>query len=171
MATHNLVSAVVSPANKTTIKNDIAAIKALLPFLIALTAAERKGGLKLGSKTVAFVKHAITYALANPSLVPSYVDLVEIQKDLTLQEDLIEILQWINELHKTIEDTMQEAGAESYTGILGFYQEVKIATEKNVPGAKAIYADLSKRYPGRKPKVVPTPAPTPIPPHPTPPTP
>ncbi|MHB8260820.1 MAG: hypothetical protein ACYDCN_04825 [Bacteroidia bacterium] len=167
MATQNLVSATISPADKTNIQTHLTAIKTLLPFLIALTPRERKEGLKLGNKTVAFVEDAITYAIANPLLVPAYVNITEIQKDLALQKDLIEVIQWFNGLHKTIEDTKQEAGAEAYSGILGFYQAVKIAAEKDVPIAKAIYADLSKRYPGRKPKVIPTPTPTP--PKPTPP--
>ena len=55
-------------------------------------------------------------------------------------------------------DTEQEAGAEAYNGILGFYNTVLDATSKGIPGARTIYDDLSQRFPGRKKAVIPPPA-------------
>lgn len=158
MATHNLVSASIAAADKTAVQTAIQTINGKLPFLISLTNDERKGGIKLGDKTVAFILKAIDYAEANPMLVPPYVNLVEIKKDYTLQQDLIEIQQWMAELLQKIEDTQQEAGVEALNGILGFYQAVRVATEKDVPGARAIYEDLSQRFPGRSKKQTPPPA-------------
>ena len=161
MSTQNLVSAAILAADKTAIQTSIQSITAKLPFLISLTTDDRKGGLKLGDKTVAFVDKGIDYANSNASLVPPYVNLAEIQKDYQLQKDLIDIEQWLLTLLQKIQDTYQEAGAEAYNGILGFYQSVSLAAEKNVPGARAIYNDLSARFPGRKkqtnpPKTTPT---------------
>jgi len=149
MATQNLVSASLPPADKTAVQTSIQAIATKLPFLISLTNDERKGGIKLGDKTVAFIAKAIGYAQTNPTLVPGYVNLAEIQKDYTLQKDLIDIQQWLAGLLQKIEDTQQEAGVEALNGILGFYQAVRVASEKDVPGARAIYGDLSQRFPGR----------------------
>ncbi|MBI3501183.1 MAG: hypothetical protein HY063_05255 [Bacteroidetes bacterium] len=155
MATQNLVSASLPPADKTAVQISIQAIATKLPFLISLTNDERKGGIKLGDKTVAFIAKAISYAQTNPSLVPGYVNLAEIQKDYTLQKDLIDIQQWLAGLLQKIEDTQQEAGVEALNGILGFYQAVRVAAEKDVPGARAIYQDLSQRFPGRTKAIVP----------------
>src|ERR1035437_3667728 len=121
MATQNLVSAQIAAAVKVQIQTNINAIATALPFLISLTAEERKGGLKLGDKTVAFVDKAIGYANTNAALVPAYINLPEIQKDYQLQKDLIEILKSLHTLVQKVEDTEQEAGAEAYNGILGFY--------------------------------------------------
>ncbi len=160
MSTQNLVSAQITAAVKAQIQTNINAIAALLPFLISLTAAERKGGIKLGDKTVAFIDKAIAYAQANPAFVPPYVNLTEIQKDYTLQKDLNDIQQWMITLIQKIEDTHQEAGIEALNGILGFYQAVSVATDKDVPGARSIYEDLNVRFPGRKKtKTPPTPPP------------
>jgi len=150
MATQNLVSASLPAAEKLAIQAAIQTITQKLPFLISLTAGERMGGLKLGDKTVAFVDKAIDYANSNSTLVPSFVNLVEIQKDYQLQKDLIDIEQWIMTLLQKIQDTYLEAGAETFNGILGFYQSVSLAADKNVPGARAIYDDLSTRFPGRR---------------------
>jgi len=157
MATQNLVSAVIAPANKTAVHTSIQSIAAKLPFLISLTNDERKGGMKLGDKSVAFIAKAISYAHANPTLVPGYVKLAEIEKDYNLQKDLIDIQQWLAGLLQKIDDTQQEAGVEAFNAILGFYQSVHVAAQKDVPGARAIYEDLSQRFPGRTKKPTPPP--------------
>lgn len=155
MATQNLVSASIAAATKAQIQTNINAIAAALPFLISLTADERKSGLKLGDKTVAFVDKAIGYANTNAALVPTYINLPEIQQDYQLQKDLLDILKSLLPLVQKIEDTEQEAGAEAYNGILGFYNTVLDATSKGSPGARTIYNDLSQRFPGRKKAVIP----------------
>ena len=158
MATQNLISSALSAADKTTVQTAIATINAKLPFLISLTSTERKGGIKLGDKSVAFVGKAIGYAQANPTLVPGYVNMVEILKDYNMQKDLLDIQQWMVSLIQKIEDTQQEAGVEAFNSILAFYQAVRIAAEKDVPGARAIYTDLNQRFPGHKAKTIPTPS-------------
>jgi len=158
MATQNLLSAALPAADKTTVQTAIQTINAKLPFLISLTSEERRGGVKLGDKSVAFVGKAINYAQANPTLVPGYVNMVEIVKDYNMQKDLIDIQQWMASLLQKIEDTQQEAGVEAFNSILAFYQAVRVASEKDVPGARAIYTDLNQRFPGRKVKVIPTPS-------------
>lgn len=157
MATQNLVSAVLPPTDKTAVQTAIQSIITKLPFLISLTNNERKGGIKLGDKTVAFIAKAIGYAQANPQLVPGYTNLAEIQKDYNLQKDLIDIQQLLASLNQKIEDTQQEAGVEALNGILAFYQAVRVAAEKDVPGARAIYEDLNQRFPGRTKKQNPLP--------------
>ncbi|HET7817686.1 MAG TPA: hypothetical protein VFL70_00095 [Bacteroidia bacterium] len=159
MSTQNLLSNEVTDEAKTEIRKHLSSIDSILPFLISLTNEERKSMLKLGDKTVAFMDKALDYAHAYPMLIPPYVSIPEVEKDYQLQKDLVDILQWINSLVQKLEDTQQEAGAEAYNSILGFYQSVKVAAEKDVPGARAIYEDLSERFPGRKKSQNPTPDP------------
>lgn len=149
MSTQNLVSASITADVKAEIQSHINAIAAALPFLISLTNDERKGGIKLGDKTVAFIDKALAYSTSNPSLTPGYVNLDEIQKDYKLQKDLNDIQQYMAGLLQQIEDTRHEAGVEALNGILSFYNAVRVASEKDVPGARAIYEDLSIRFPGR----------------------
>jgi hypothetical protein len=59
-------------------------------------------------------------------------------------------LQWLSSLIQKIEGTHQEAAAEAYNGILGFYQAVRVASEKYIPGARVIYEDIGNRFLGRK---------------------
>ena len=160
MPTKNLISAVLPAADKTAIQTAIQTITSKLPFLISLTNEERKGNLKLGNKTGVFMLKALDYAKNNPGLVPPYTDIVEVSKDLTLYNDLTNILEWLVPLVQKIEDTQMEAGTEAYSGILPFYSSTKLASQKDVPGARAIYEDMQERFPGRKKKSTPTPTPS-----------
>jgi GrpB-like predicted nucleotidyltransferase (UPF0157 family) len=49
-----------------------------------------------------------------------------------------------------VDDTTMVAGSEAYQFALIFYNSVKMAARQDIPGAKAIYEDLKKRFPGHK---------------------
>lgn len=159
MATKNIVSYAIPATDKTTIQTSINTIASKLPFLISLTNEERKGGIKLGDKTGVFMQKSLDYAKNNPTLVPPFTDLNEIAKDLALYNDLTNILEWLKPLVQKIEDTQMEAGTEAFSAILPFYDTARVATQKDVPGAKAIYTDLQSRFPGHKKKKGPKPTP------------
>lgn len=158
MSTPNLVSASVTPANKTTLLGIGAQIKTLLPFLIAKTNEERQKGFKLGDGTLAFLEKSSNYANQNPALVPSYLNLPEMTKDTLLASDLDQILKSLEPVIQNVIDTYQEAGAEALTGALIFYNNVKLAAHNNVPGAQVIYDDLKEQFPGRTKKKTTPPA-------------
>jgi hypothetical protein len=55
-----------------------------------------------------------------------------------------------NQLHENVDDTTMVAGSEAYQFALIFYNSVKMAARQDIPGAKAIYGELKKRFPGPK---------------------
>lgn len=57
-STKNLVSASLTDEKKTAITQAVETIKTNLPFLIALSDKERKGGMKLGDKSFGFAEKA-----------------------------------------------------------------------------------------------------------------
>jgi hypothetical protein len=148
MSQTNRVSATLTSEAKTNIKNAIKTIADNLPFLISLTDDERRGGMKLGDKTVGFLDKNFNYTQTNTALVPAYLDVAEYGKDYTVTKDLLEILQALHPLVQSIEDTYTQAGIEALSAALVFYNAVKMAAKQGVPGAKAIYDDLQKRFPG-----------------------
>jgi hypothetical protein len=148
MATKNLVSASLTAANISSIKTAMQTISDKMPFLISLTDAQRRGGLKLGDKTFGFVDKVMDYSKTNSDMVPAYLDLTELTTDYQLFKDLSEILRILKPLEQSIEDTATEAGIEALAASLVFYGSVKAATKQGVQGAKAIYEDLQKRFPG-----------------------
>ena len=65
------ISAELTAANKTSIKNALDSIKGTLDFLINLTPKERKTLFKMGPKSVGYVQLALTVPQENPGIIPS----------------------------------------------------------------------------------------------------
>lgn len=148
MKIQNLVSTTLPAEDKTAIMDAIQTLVTKMPFLISLTNDQRRGGMKLGDKTVGFVDKVVDYSQSNPDFVPAYLDLTEFNNDYLLIKDLSEILRVLQPVVQNIEDTTTEAGIEALGAAMVFYNSVKSAAKQGVPGAKSIYDDLQKRFPG-----------------------
>jgi hypothetical protein len=148
MCPYNNISENLSTGDYNQIINRINAIKAALPFLVNLTADERRSGLKMGDKSLAFVSKCLEYASAHPNLVPPYLNVAEFQKDHDLREQLLHIIRELNTLVEAVDDTILALGKEEFEQALIFYNSVKQAAKGNVPGTGAIVEDLAERFPG-----------------------
>ena len=148
MSQENLISTELPAAVAADITEKLNAINTALAgiLLFNLTGQDRLELYKLGDKSAAFVDKALEYAANNPALVPSYLDLVEANKDLKLSKDLNNILKQVSTLQRAIEDTAMVAGSEAYDAALVFYASVKGASRVNVPGSQSVFEDLQKRY-------------------------
>lgn len=121
----------------------------LSPYLLSLTPNERMSMLKMGEKNLSFVEKSGELAANNPSLRPAYLDMDEFNIDVVDALGLRTLLNKLQQVTTSVDDTMMIAGGEAYNAALVFYASVKTAAEKNVPGAKTVYAELKKRFPGR----------------------
>ena len=124
--------------------NEVAAI--LLPYLIALTPEERRTIPKMSDKTMPFVEKTIEYCETAPQFAPPYLDSKALVGDMKVTQQLTPLLRTAIALNDGLDDTVMEAGGESYVNALSYYNSVKQAAKMNVPGAKSIYDDLSKRF-------------------------
>jgi len=82
-------------------------------------------------------------------LNPPFLDIAEYEKDINAVASIRELLQPIEQISSALSDTMILAGSEAYQASLIFYNTVKVAAKNNIQKAKAIYSDLSGRFPGR----------------------
>lgn len=121
----------------------------LSPYFLSLTPDQRKSMLKMGDKTLGFVEKAAEFAAGNPSLCPPYLNLEDFKIDVDDAIGLRGLLNKLQQLTYGTDDTMMVAGGEAYNAALVFYASVKGAAKQNVPGAKAVYEELRKRFPGR----------------------
>jgi len=119
---------------------------ALKPYLIALTPEERRTIPKMSDKTVPFVEKTLDYSQSDPQFAPPFMDKDGLAADMKAVDQLMPIFRVINQLNDGLDDTLMEAGGESYVNALSYYNAVKMASKMNIPGAKAIYEDLSKRF-------------------------
>jgi len=155
------ISASLSDADRDKILAYLTDAWKLLPFLVNLTNDEKKNLPKMGDKSVAFVEKSLDYSESTPKLVPPFLDVTELRKDVDLVKQLNPIYNLLSQLFDALDGTYTVLGSEAMVASLSFYHTARDASKKNVPGSKAIYDDLKKRFPGRTPgkAVPPTPPP------------
>lgn len=161
MAIDNKISLTVSPEQKSAIEAAITALRTALEepvnLLSNLTAEEKQAIPKISDKTLAFHNKCQLYMTQNPTLVPNFVDMAERAKDLALVETLLPCLTQLRTLWEGMDDTVTTAFSDAYYGDLSFYQGIRVAAKRSVPGADTMYNDLKERFPGGRRASNPTP--------------
>jgi hypothetical protein len=102
-----------------------------------------------------------------PNLIPPFVDPVEVAKDRALRLVLANMFRETKKFCEMLDDTLVLVGSEIWMADLSFYQTVRQAAKRDVPGADTVYDELKARFPGVSgdPEEEPvTPPPTPTPP-------
>ena len=85
------ISAKLSPTDLQDIKTALTAIETKLPFLVHLSAEERRKLFKMGNKSLAFVSNSLTAAQSNPEILPASFNLDEFVSDYHLATALNEV--------------------------------------------------------------------------------
>lgn len=146
------ISESISSESLKAIKEAINVITTNLPFLIALSAEERRALTKLGPKSVDFVRYCKTVANNYPQILPSGFNVAELDKDSLLFEQLSEIKMLLNSFNEKLNDTTMAVGSEAMKASLTTYDYVKTAA-KSEPGLKSVADQLQQRFKGQgKPK-------------------
>jgi hypothetical protein len=101
---------------------------------------------KINVSNKAFTEDAINSMVNNPSLLPAYFNVAEMQKDMTLFAQLDEIYTIVNQLAERISDTQLLAGSEAYVSALAAYRNFEAAANAGVAGADTIYDLLKSRF-------------------------
>ena len=148
MPDYNRISAELIDQDIAELRALVTAARSKLPFLIGLTTQERKELAKLGEKTVGFDEKIQAYMLTNPEFQPGFVDPAEVRKDRLLRTRFMSFFPDFMTLAEHMEDTMTILGNEILMADLAYYQSVREAARRGVPGAQQIYDDLRTRFPG-----------------------
>ncbi len=134
------------------------AVEVLEPYLLALTSDQRKEMAKMSDKTIPFVEKNLEYSGSAPQFVPPFMDCEALAGDVKVTQQLTPLYRIVKGMSDGLDDTVMVAGSEAYINALNYYNSVKQAAKNNVPVAKSIYDDLSKRFvKTKKAKVTPTP--------------
>lgn len=153
MSTENSISIEIPEAEQQIVSDALSTvISTLSPYLVALTPDQRRTIPKMGDGTEPFVSKVMDYAQSDPDFVPPYVDVAEMNKDFTAVNQLVRLQRLVDQLQSNLNDSIMLAGSEAYISALSYYNSVKMAARMNVPGAKAIYEDLKKRFESQGPR-------------------
>lgn len=135
----------VSAADLQAIKDAFTTIRTKLPFLVNLTADERKAIFKTGSDSLSFVQNALTGAQGNPLILPGSFDVPGFERDVNLFATLTEVQTIGESLTSQIDDTRLAVGGEAMQSGIQFYNYVKTAA-KTTPGLKPLADQLGERF-------------------------
>lgn len=147
--TNNRINITATAAQIAAVKAAVQTINTNLPFLIGLTTEERSSLPTINVNNKAFTEDAINAAVNNPTMLPSYLSVANMQNDLTLFAQLDELVVIMNQICEKLEDTKLLAGSESYVGALALYKLFGSASDAGVPGTDAIVAQLKARFAGQ----------------------
>ncbi len=114
--------------------------------MISLTAEQRGDIPKMGDATIPFVEKVLDYAQSNPEFTPAYMNVGDLKIDFEAVKDLNTIYRPLLQLQDSLNDSIMLSGSEAYIVALSYYNSVKMGAKMNIPGAKAIYDDLKKRF-------------------------
>jgi hypothetical protein len=127
----------------TELLNDAAELFA--EFGITFTPADRERLISVGLKNLGFIQTAYTQAQANPGLVPGYLSMAEFKAAMENLEWKRKLLTQIEQLGKTVSDSMLADSDSGFHDALDFYNYVKNAVRQRVNGAEPVY-DRMKPY-------------------------
>ncbi|MBG1271012.1 hypothetical protein [Nostoc sp. WHI] len=144
MTDHN-ITGTLSPEDIQEIKAALQIIQEKMPFLIALTAQERRKLFKMGDKSLAFVNNSVNIAQSNREIFPASFDIEEFIRDYQLATTLSELLILIRQLSEQVDDTLLAVGSEAMISSLTVYKYVKTAAKKT-PSLKTVAELLSDRF-------------------------
>jgi hypothetical protein len=145
MPNDNKISATVSAQDRADILAAFGTIKAKLPFLINLTPVERRRMPSISTERGGMNDTFPMEMGLHADLVPTYVEMAEVTKDVGLWLVLDEITACAREVCEGIEDTKQAVGNDLYLAYLAFYNNVAQAAKRGVAGMDALYTNL-RRY-------------------------
>ena len=158
MTTDNRISAELADAAKAQILTKIGEIKALLPFLINLTPQERRAIPTIGAERTGMVAAFVASMNMHPDLLPTYVEMAEVNKDSDLREAVLAVFMAETELHDAQSDTLQVIGGDLYMAFMAYYANVQQAAKRGVAGAETVLTDLQRFMPRGRPAAAPKPA-------------
>ena len=139
------ITATLSDADIKEIKAALQTIQNKLPFLVNLTADERRSLVKMGDKSLAFVNNSLNAAQVNRDILPASFDVEEFIRDYQLAVALTELLAGLRQLEEKVDDTLLAVGSEAMNSSLTVYNYVKTAA-KNTPGLKSLAEQLGERF-------------------------
>ncbi len=152
--TNNRISAMMDPFVIVQVRDAFQTLSNHFPFLVGLNPEERSSLPKMNVVNKQFVSDAFYAIQNNPTMFPPFLSAVELNKDLTLFNQLDEFVTMAQQLTEKLRDTQILAGSEAYVASLAIYKSLGTASNAGMIGADTIYEQLGERFAGQGSKAV-----------------
>ncbi len=143
----NLISISFTPQEVTQLNDAFTVIENILNDKVQnLTPKERKKYSKIADKTENFVVKSVDYIKLKPDLVPFFVDVAEMNKDIEARKVFDPMMKRLKRLYEECDDTNKIIGYDVYNCVIAFYRNIRMLSKQNIPGINTIYDDLKKHF-------------------------
>ena len=112
------------------------------PYLVALTPPEREALSQIGTELMKYLELSHGIAVEYPDLFPAFAKTAAFREDFFITCELRQVIGKIEELKENILDTEMLAGNHALDSALAFFNTVRIAARRDIPGARLIYDKL-----------------------------
>jgi hypothetical protein len=122
----------------------VATLNDALPFLVSMSAAERRHLAKLGPKSESFVRQTHELAREHPEILPNGLSVADLDRDQAIRDALLPTKQDLELLLRKVNDTMTLAGADLMQGTLIIYRGLR--SYGDAAGYGPIREELGRRF-------------------------
>lgn len=140
----NIISAQIGTNQFNEILASIAALREQLPFLIDLSAEQRRNLAKMGDRSQLFVDRALDVAKNHSDILPRRFDLDEFERDVVLAARLTQLKNALIPLSDMLDDSALAAGSDAYAQALEVYAYAKAAGTGD--GLDELRRAMSRRF-------------------------
>ena len=142
----NRVSAELKEETIKEIEALVQQIEDKISFLTNISTDDRGRLPRVGRGQRLFIESTMRVAREKSEILPEYVDIDELQKDLELYNALGKVLAPVSRLQNKVWDTQVLAGAEAYTSALVVYNMFQMAAKMGVVGIDSAVLELAQYY-------------------------
>lgn len=150
MALNNLITVEFTTQEVNSVNNKLDGVEQVIaPKAVNLSPEERQQYAKISYEMNVFVDKVRAYMTTDPTLIPTWLDVAEMDRDIAARTVLTAWHNKLTELLEMVDDTNILLSTDVYHSALAYYNNVKQASVNNVPGTTTIYQDLQQQFPGR----------------------
>ena len=140
----NIVSLVLTDAQIKAATDALTALEGALGGLISLDADDRRRLTKMGQKSEAFCRQAISVLVQNPQIVPPSLHVADAQADLLALDRLRPVLDRLQKIAERGSDTEIALGSDLMDVALEGYGLLKVSGKNQ--GLDGLRKELSSRW-------------------------
>lgn len=146
----NIISVDFAPADLAAIDAAITTLEQKFSTLESLTPEQRRRLNKMGDKSEAFCRMAVTLMTQNPNILPPVFDLAEVRRDMASLEALRPLFTRLRVLMEKADDTETALGSDVLSASLEGYGLLQISGKGQ--GLDALREAMSARFARRSTK-------------------
>ena len=152
MTPDNLSTLTMTPADKTAL---LAAITALMnlaaKYSVNIPVDEKKTYAVIGQGRAGMDEVFIRSMTDNPTMLPGYVLMADVSIDRAFRLDVKDVVAPLSNIVEGLLDAELLANSDNFMAYTAYYNNVKMAAKRGVPGADAELAKLQPFFPtGRR---------------------